>query len=73
MNTRIKLDTVLKVLRDSQTIAEWYREQFDLSAAAFTPDNVKAHGMGGLGDIADQILNEGLDEGVISQAEYEAA
>ncbi len=70
-----KHDLVQLVLRRSKDIAEWYYDKFDLGPEDFDLSSVYTYGCDGLGQIADEIIREGIKDGVITEdhvEEYDA-
>lgn len=68
-----KIDLVKKILAANTEIAEWYDEQHNVTADDLTHQNVREYGVSGYGEIADQILRDGIDHGVITNDDLEAA
>lgn len=64
---KTKLQIVLTVLNQSQEIAEWYANEFGITSDDLTTDNVKTYGTGNYGDAADMIINDGIENGIITK------
>jgi len=62
-----KLEAVQKVLRFSPTICQWCINEFSVHFDDFDEQNVDDYDSGGYGDIADEILERGLDEQIIEE------
>ena len=66
-----KLEAVQKVLRFSTPIREWCINEFSLHFDDFDEQNVDDYDSGGYGDIADEILERGLDEQIIEESDLD--
>jgi hypothetical protein len=64
-----KLEAIQKVLRFSTTIREWCINEFSVHFDDFDEQNVADYDSGGYGDIADDILERGLDEQIIEESD----
>jgi hypothetical protein len=64
-----KLEAIQKVLRFSLTIREWCINEFSVHFDDFDEQNADDYDSGGYGDIADEILERGLDEQVIEESD----
>tara|TARA_B100000686_G_scaffold297117_1_gene329175 strand:- start:530 stop:736 length:207 start_codon:yes stop_codon:yes gene_type:complete len=62
-----KLEAVQKVLRFSTPIREWCVNKFSVYFDDFDEQNVADYNSGGYGDIADEILERGLNEQLIEE------
>ncbi len=62
-----KLEAVQKVLRFSTAIREWCIMEFSIHFDDFDEQNVDDYNSGGYGEIADEILERGLDEQIIEE------
>ena len=62
-----KLEAVQKVLRFSTLIREWCINEFSIHFDDFDEQNVDDYNSGGYGDIADEILEQGLDKKIIEK------
>jgi hypothetical protein len=58
MNTTQKLFAVRTALASNPKLAEWYETEHSVDEGSFKHDNVAVYGGGGLGDMADQILED---------------
>ena len=65
-----KLEAIQKVLRFSLTIREWCINEFSVHFDDFDEQNVNNYDSGGYGDIADEILERGLDEQIIEENDF---
>jgi hypothetical protein len=70
MSNRVEL--VLRALTDPE-IGSWYLEQHGVIPEMITASSVRSYGLAGLGEIASQIIADGIEAGVISKDETEAA
>ena len=64
-----KLEAVQKVLKFSTHIREWCINEFSIHFDDFDEQNVDEYDSGGYGDIADEILERGLDEQIIEESD----
>ena len=64
-----KLEAVQKVLRFSHSIREWCEGDHSVYFDDFDEQNVDDYDSGGYGDIADEILERGLDEQIIEESD----
>lgn len=64
-----KLEAVQKILRFSPNILEWCANEFSVHFDDFDEQNVDNYESGGYGDIADEILERGLDEQIIEEGD----
>jgi hypothetical protein len=64
-----KLEAIQKVLRFSSRIREWCINEFSVHFDDFDEQNVNDYDLGGYGDIADEILERGLDEQIIEESD----
>jgi len=62
-----KLEAVQKVLRFSTPTREWITKEFSIYFDDFDEQNVDDYDSEGYGDIADEILERGLDEQIIEE------
>ena len=62
-----KLEAVQKVLRFSTAIREWCTMEFSIYFDDFDEQNVDDYNSGGYGEVADEILERGLDEKIIEE------
>jgi len=61
-----KVDVVRYVLMNSDSISHIYETRYHLTLDHFTTQNVNDYGPHGMGRAADEILKNGLAEGIIS-------
>ena len=66
-----KLEGVQKVLRFSATIREWCIDEFSVHFDDFDEQNVDDYESGGYGEIADEILERGMDEQIIEEGDLD--
>jgi len=62
-----KLEAVQKVLRFSTATREWCTMEFSIYFDDFDEQNVDDYNSGGYGEIADKIIERGLDENIIEE------
>lgn len=61
-----KITLIELALMRSETLREWYRENHGVTSDTFTPFNVSDYTSDGMGDIADAIILDGIEYGVIT-------
>ena len=66
-----KLEAVQKVMRFSNSIREWCEADFSVYFDDFDEQNVDDYNSGGYGDLADEIIERGIEEGLIEENEIE--
>ena len=64
-----KLEAVQKVLRLSTPTREWCINEFSVHFDDVDEQNVDDYESGSYGDIADEILERGLDEQIIEESD----
>jgi len=64
-----KLEAVQKVLRFSDKIREWCEQGKKVFFGDFDTENVDIYETGGYGDLADEIIEKGIEEGLIEEDE----
>ena len=64
MQNTNKLDAVKMALKNEE-LRDWYATEHNLTADKFSTQNVNVYGTGGLGDIADQIISDAVNNGVL--------
>ena len=64
-----KLEAVQKILKFSTPIRKWCINEFSVNFDDFDEQNVDDYDSGGYGDIADEILERGLDEQIIEESD----
>lgn len=62
-----KLEAVQRVLRFSNTIREWCENKHKVYFDDFDNDNVDNYDPGGLGELADAIIEDGLNENILDE------
>ena len=67
-----KLELIAKCLGNAE-IADWYVNEHGVKFYDMTNASLRTFGSGGHGDIADRIILDGLEAGVITEDEYETA
>lgn len=68
MSTK-KLAAVQKVLRNDAGMASWYADEHEVNQDSFTVQNVREYGLDGMGTLADQIIADGEDVGILTPGE----
>ncbi|MCH8208560.1 MAG: hypothetical protein IIA62_05850 [Nitrospinae bacterium] len=66
-----KLEAVQKVLRFSDTIREWCEQEKNVYFDDFDSENVNIYDKGGYGELADEIIEKGVKEGLIEEGEID--
>jgi hypothetical protein len=66
-----KLEAVQKVLRFSDTTREWVTKEHSVYFDDFDEQNVDDYESGGYGDLADQIIEKGIQESILDQEDVE--
>lgn len=66
-----KLEAVQKVLRFSDSIREWCEGENSVYFDDFDEQNVDDYGSGGYGDLADGIIERGIEENLIEEDEVD--
>jgi hypothetical protein len=64
-----KLEAVQKILKFSTPIRKWCINEFSVNFDDFDEQNVDDYDSGGYGDIADEILERGLEEQIIEESD----
>lgn len=64
-----KLEKVKKVLNDSAEIRAWVRSEYGLTAENFDDKSVSNYEEEGLGPVADTIIEDGMEAGLLSSGE----
>ena len=64
-----KLEAVQRILKFSTPIRKWCINEFSVNFDDFDEQNVDDYDSGGYGDIADEILERGLDEQIIEESD----
>ncbi len=66
-----KLEAVQRVLRFSDRIRDWCIEEHSLYFDDFDPQNVEDYEPGGLGDLADAIIEEGIRDEILDEEDLD--
>ena len=66
-----KLEAVQKVLRFSTPIREWCEGNHSVYFDDFDERNVDDYDSGGYGDLADKIIERGIEENLLEKDEVE--
>jgi hypothetical protein len=66
-----KLEGVQKVLRFSTSIREWCENDHSVYFDDFDEQNVDNYDSGGYGDLADEIIERGIEEDLLEENEIE--
>ena len=66
-----KLEAVQKVLRFSTPIREWCEGDYSVYFDDFDEQNVDDYDSGGYGDLADKIIERGIEENLLEKDEVE--
>ena len=66
-----KLEAVQKVLRFSNSIREWCESDQNVYFDDLDEQNVKNYDSGGYGDLADEIIERGIEENLLDEADIE--
>jgi hypothetical protein len=66
-----KLEAVQIVLRFSESVRNWCEKDEKIFFDDFDNENVMNYEAGGHGDLADIIINKGIEEGFIAQEDLD--
>ena len=66
-----KLEAVQKVLRFSNLIREWCENEQNVYFDDFDEQNVQDYDPGGFGDIADEVIEQGIDKEILDESDIE--
>ena len=66
-----KLEAVQIVLRFSESVRSWCEKDEKIFFDDFDNENVMNYDTGGHGDLADIIINKGIEEGFIAQEDLD--
>lgn len=66
-----KLEAVQKALRFSNSIREWCENDHSVYFDDFDEQNVDDYNSGGYGDLADEIIELGVEESIIEENDIE--
>jgi hypothetical protein len=62
-----KLEAVQRVIRFSEKILQWCTDEHSVYFDDFDPYNVNDYEEGGFGELADEIISEGIKENIIDE------
>ena len=62
-----KLETVQRVLRFSESIRNWCEQNKMVFFDDFDNENIMNYDKGGYGELADMIIEKGIEEGLIDE------
>lgn len=65
--TRVKKIDAVKLALKNEELRNWYETEHNVTAESFNTANVNQYGMGGIGDLADQIISDAIDRGIITE------
>ena len=66
-----KLEAVQRVLRFSESVRNWCEKEERIFFDDFDSENVMNYDTGGHGDLADIIINKGIEEGFIAEEDLD--
>lgn len=66
-----KLEAVQKVLRFSDTTREWVTGEYSVYFDDFDEHNVNDYEAGGYGDLADEVVEKGIQESILDKEDVE--
>jgi len=66
-----KLEVVQKVLRFSNATREWVTEEHSIYFDDFDEQNVDDYEPGGYGELADEIIEKGIQESILEKDDVE--
>ena len=66
-----KLEAVQIVLRFSESVRSWCEKDEKIFFDDFDNENVMSYDTGGHGDLADIIINKGIEEGFIAEEDLD--
>jgi len=66
-----KLEAVQKVLRFSDAIRKWCEKDKKIFFDDFDTENIDIYETGGYGDLADEIIEKGIEEGFLEEDEID--
>ena len=66
-----KLETVQRVLRFSESIRNWCEQNKMVFFDDFDNENIMNYDEGGYGELADMIIEKGIEEGLIDEDDME--
>ena len=62
-----KLEAVQSILRFSASIRDWCTAEFSVYFDDFDAANVEDYEAGGMGSLADRIIEKGIEENIIEE------
>ena len=66
-----KLETVQRILRFSESIRNWCEQDKMVFFDDFDNENIMNYDEGGYGELADMIIEKGIQEGLIDEDDME--
>ena len=66
-----KLETVQRILRFSESIRNWCEQNKMVFFDDFDNENIMNYDEGGYGELADMIIEKGIEEGLIDEDDME--
>ena len=66
-----KLETIQRVLRFSESIRNWCEQNKMVFFDDFDNENIMNYDEGGYGELADMIIEKGIEEGLIDEDDME--
>ena len=66
-----KLEAVLRVLRFSDSIRNWCEKNKKIFFDDFDSENIMNYSETGLGELADLIIEKGIEEGFLEESDIE--
>ena len=66
-----KLETVQRILRFSESIRNWCEQDKMVFFDDFDNKNIMNYDEGGYGELADMIIEKGIEEGLIDEDDME--
>ena len=66
-----KLETIQRILRFSESIRNWCEQDKMVFFDDFDNENIMNYNEGGYGELADMIIEKGIEEGLIDEDDME--
>ena len=66
-----KLETIQRILRFSESIRNWCEQDKMVFFDDFDNENIMNYDEGGYGELADRIIEKGIEEGLIDEDDME--
>ena len=66
-----KLETIQRILRFSESIRNWCEQDKMVFFDDFDNENIMNYDEGGYGELADMIIEKGIEEGLIDEDDME--